>query len=59
MNQGPSWTFMDPQMDPQMDPEVDPARLIWGDPCPQKVLNGPYKVYIDFFLDWPLDNLDT
>ena len=42
-----------------MDPEMDPARLIWGDPCPQKVLNGPYKVYIDFFLDWPLDNLDT
>ena len=26
--QGPSWTFMDPQMDPKMDP----PRLISGDP---------------------------
>ena len=44
----PSWTFIDPEM----DPKVDPARLILGDPCRLKVLQGPSKVQSDpFFID--------
>ena len=45
----PSWTFMDPQL----DPKIDPARLILGDPCRLKALQGPSKVQIDqfFFID--------
>ena len=39
-----------------MDPEMDPARLIFGDPYPKKVLQGPYKVHIDIFLDRSVDN---
>ena len=43
----PSWNFLDPQM----DPKIDPARLILGDPCKEKTLQGPFNVHIDqFFL---------
>ena len=39
-------------MDPQMDPRIDTARLILGDPCQLKALQGPSKVQIDqFFMD--------
>ena len=39
-------------MDPQMDPRIDTARLILGDPCQLKTLQGPSKVQIDqFFMD--------
>ena len=39
--------------DPQMDPKIDPARLILGNPCQLKALQGPSKVQIDhfFFID--------
>ena len=33
-----------------MDPKIDPARLILGDPCRSKALQGPSKVQIDQFL---------
>ena len=34
---------------PQVDPKIDPARLIFGDPCRLKALQGPSKVQIDQF----------
>ena len=37
-------------MDPQKDPKTDRARLILGDPCRLKALQGPSKVQIDQFL---------
>ena len=38
---------------PQMDPKIDPARLILGNPCQLKALQGPSKVQINhfFFID--------
>ena len=46
-------------MDPQKDPKIDRARLILGDPCRLKALQGPSKVQIDQFFYRPQDDGQT
>ena len=50
-------------MDPLIDPKMDPLRLILGDPCPKKALQGPSRVpprskFIKFYYR-PQDNGQT
>ena len=41
-----------------MDPKIDPARLILGDPCRSKALQGPSKDQIDQFFSIDLRTTD-